>query len=140
MYTQSIISLQHFVCRAMHTGQISDVALGVNVSLGYIKDTKYLFNMSLVYGVRMTNNLSVLHPVHTGPDPYGHHINLKRLKTSMTLKFVIILQNIIIAYHRKSGKSKYDRKMTKLYRCRDHTDPVPCERMFCVNSKSSSAS
>ena len=53
-------------------------------------------------------------PVHTGPDPYGHHINLKSLKTSMTLKFVIILQNLIKAYHRKSGKSKYDRKLTKL--------------------------
>ena len=36
-------------------------------------------------------------PVHTGPDPYGHHINLKSLKTSMTLKFVIILQNLIKA-------------------------------------------
>ena len=32
----------------------------------------------------------------------------------MTLKFVIILQNLIIAYHRKSGKSKYDRKLTEL--------------------------
>ena len=30
-----------------------------------------------------------------GLDPYGHHINLKSLKTSMTLKFVIILQNLI---------------------------------------------
>ena len=39
-------------------------------------------------------------PVHTGPDPYGHHINLKSLKTSMTLG--------------KSGKSKYDRKLTEL--------------------------
>ena len=53
-------------------------------------------------------------PVHTGRDPYGHHINLKSLKTSMTLKFVIILQNLIKAYHRKSGKSKYDRKLTEL--------------------------
>ena len=53
-------------------------------------------------------------PVHTRPDPYGHHINLKSLKTSMTLKFVIILQNLIKAYHRKSGKSKYDRKLTEL--------------------------
>ena len=44
-----------------------------------------------------------LDPVHTGPDPYGHHINLKSLKTSMTLKFVIILQNLVKAYHRKSG-------------------------------------
>ena len=49
-----------------------------------------------------------------GPDSYGHHINLKRLKTSMTLKFVIILQNLIKAYHRKSGKSKYDRELTEL--------------------------
>ena len=56
----------------------------------------------------------VLDLVHTGPDPYGHHINLKSLKTSMTLKSVIILQNLIKAYHRKSGKSKYDRKLTEL--------------------------
>ena len=52
--------------------------------------------------------------VHTGPDPHGHHINLKSLKTSMTLKFVIIVQNLIKAYHRKSGKSRYDRKVTEL--------------------------
>ena len=32
----------------------------------------------------------------------------------MTLKFVIILQNLIKAYHRKSGKSKCDRKLTEL--------------------------
>ena len=44
------------------------VALDVNVSLGYIKDTIYLSNMSLVYGVRMTNNLWVLGPVHTYAD------------------------------------------------------------------------
>ena len=49
-----------------------------------------------------------------GADPYGHHINLKSLETSMTLKFVIILHNLIKAYHRKSGKSKYDRKLTEL--------------------------
>ena len=53
-------------------------------------------------------------PVHTGPDPYGHHINLTSFKTSMTLKFVIILQNLIKTYHRKSGKSNCDRKVTKL--------------------------
>ena len=52
--------------------------------------------------------------MHTGTDPYGHHIKLESLKTSMTLKFVIILQNLIKAYHRKSGKSKYDRKLTEL--------------------------
>ena len=32
----------------------------------------------------------------------------------MTLKFVIILQNLIKACHRKSGKSKYHRKLTEL--------------------------
>ena len=53
-------------------------------------------------------NLSYLDPVHAGPDPYGHHINLKSLKTSTALKFVIK------AYHRKSGKSKYDGKLTEL--------------------------
>ena len=58
-----------------------------------------------------TNNLD---PVHTGPDPYGHHINLTSFKTSMTLKFMIILQNLIKTYHRKSGKSKCDRKVTEL--------------------------
>ena len=46
----------------------------------------------------------------------------------MTLKFVIILQNLIKAYHRKSGKSKCDRKLTKLDVGTMHTDPVPCER------------
>ena len=56
----------------------------------------------------------ILDPVQTGPDPYGHHISLKSFKTSMALKFVIILQNLIKAYHRKSGKSKYDRKLTEL--------------------------
>ena len=55
------------------------------------------------------DTIQELDPVHTGPDPNGHHINLKSLKTSMTLKFVIILQNLIKAYHRKRGKSKYDR-------------------------------
>ena len=52
----------------------------------------------------------------TTVDPYGHDINnyLKSLKTSVSLKFVIILQNLIKTNHRKSGKSKYDRKLTKL--------------------------
>ena len=55
-----------------------------------------------------------LDPVHTGPDPYGNYINLKSLKISMILTFAIILQNLIKAYHRKSSKSKYDRKLTEL--------------------------
>ena len=58
--------------------------------------------------------VDVSDPVHKGSDPYGHHINLKSLKTIMTLKFVIILQNLIKACHRRSGKSKYDRKLTDL--------------------------
>ena len=58
--------------------------------------------------------MSHLDPVHTGPDPYGHHINLTSFKTSMTVKFVIILQNLTKTYHRKSGKSKCDRKVTEL--------------------------
>ena len=32
----------------------------------------------------------------------------------MTRKFVIISQNLIKTYHRKSGKSKCDRKVTEL--------------------------
>ena len=48
--------------------------------------------------------------IQPAPDPYGHHINSKSLKTSMTLKFVIMLQNSIKAYHRKSD----DRKLTEL--------------------------
>ena len=70
------------------------------------------FGRSRRYLVGPENILS--DPVHTGPHPYGHHMNLKSLKTSMTLKFVIILQNLIKAYHRKSGKSKYDHKLTEL--------------------------
>ena len=57
----------------------------------------------------MREQVYILDPVHMGPDPYGHQI-----KTSMTFKFVIILHNLIKAYHRKSGKSKYDRKLTEL--------------------------
>ena len=53
-------------------------------------------------------------PVYTVPDPYGHDINLSSFKTSVALKFAIILQNLIKTSHRKSGKSKYDRKLTKL--------------------------
>ena len=56
-----------------------------------------------------------LDPVYTLPDPCaGHDINLNSFKTSVALKFVIILQNLIKINHRKSGKSKYDRKLTEL--------------------------
>ena len=61
-----------------------------------------------------TPTMAFLDYVHTGPDLYGHYINLKSFKTSMTFKFVIKLQNLIKTYHRKSGKSKYDLKLTEL--------------------------
>ena len=57
---------------------------------------------------------SQLDPVHTGLDLYGHYMNLECFKTGMTFKFVIKLQNLIKTYYRKSGKSKYDRKLTEL--------------------------
>ena len=66
------------------------------------------FEVVIQFDLKLVN----LDPVHTGP--YGHHINLTSFKTSMTLKFVIILQNLIKTYHRKSGKSKCDRKVTEL--------------------------
>ena len=48
------------------------------------------------------------------PDPYDHDINLNSFKTSVAPKVVTILQNLIKTNHLKSGKSKYDRKLTKL--------------------------
>ena len=45
--------------------------------------------------------------------PYPN-TNLNSVKTSVALQFVIILQNIMKANHRKSVKSEYDRKLTKL--------------------------
>ena len=78
-------------------------------------------------------------PVHTGRDPYAHHINLKTIKTSMTLKFVIILQNLIKAYLRKSGKSKYDRKLTEIdvetTRIRSRVNGVSTEYVFSVTNQ-----
>ena len=38
----------------------------------------------------------------------------KKVQDKHDSKFVIILQNLIKAYHRKSGKSKYDRELTEL--------------------------
>ena len=63
----------------------------------------------------LTNLFQILlDPVHMVLDPYGHHIKLTSFKTSTALKFVIILQNFIKTYHRKSGKSRCDRKVTEL--------------------------
>ena len=56
----------------------------------------------------------VLDPVYTVPDPEGHDIILDTCKTSVAPKFMIILQNLTAANQRKSGESKYKRKLTKL--------------------------
>ena len=47
------------------------------------------------------------------PDPQGHDIKLNTFKTSVALKFMIILQNLTTTNHTKSGESKYDRKLTE---------------------------
>ena len=59
------------------------------------------------------SNINTLRPRSHGTGSVWSPINLKSLKTIMTLEFVIILQNLIKAYHRKSDKSKYDRKLTE---------------------------
>ena len=56
----------------------------------------------------------LLDPVYTVPDPQGHDIKLNTFKTSVALKFIIILLNLTTTNHRKSGESKYDRKLTEL--------------------------
>ena len=57
-----------------------------------------------------------MHLVYTVPDLYGHDINnkLNSFKTSVALKFMIILQNLMTTNHRKISKSKYQRKLTEL--------------------------
>ena len=46
-------------------------------------------------------------------EPHAHEIKLNSFKTNVALKFIIILQNLMTTNHRKSGKSKFDRKMTE---------------------------
>ena len=58
----------------------------------------------------MRKNWSVYDPVYTVPDPQGHNIKLNTFRTSVALKFTLILHNSSIANHRKSVESKYDRK------------------------------
>ncbi len=56
-----------------------------------------------------------LDPVYTVPDPHGHDIKLNSFKTSVALKSMIILQNLITTNHRtERGKSKDDLKLTEL--------------------------
>ena len=56
-----------------------------------------------------------LYLVYTVPDsPVGHDMKLNSFKRNVALKFMIRLDNLITTSHRKSGKIKYDRKLTEL--------------------------
>ena len=57
---------------------------------------------------------TVRDPVYTVPDPPGHDIKLHTFKTSVALKFMIILHNLTTTIQRKISESKYDRKLTKV--------------------------
>ena len=51
----------------------------------------------------------ILDPVYTVPNPLGHDI-----KTSVAVKPMVILQNLITTNHRKSGQSKNHVKLTEI--------------------------
>ena len=55
-----------------------------------------------------------VHLIYTVQDPYGDDMKLNSFKTIVGLKLMIILQNLITTDHRKSGKSKHDRKLAEL--------------------------
>jgi hypothetical protein len=55
-----------------------------------------------------------LDPVYTVSDPLGHDIKFNSFKTSVTLKTMVILQNLITTNHRKSGRSKNNLKLTEI--------------------------
>ena len=65
------------------------------------------------------SNFRNLHRTKTGLDSRqqgvgfanGDDIKLNNFKTSMTPKFIIILQNVVTSNRRKSRKSNYDRKL-----------------------------
>ena len=76
------------------------------------KSPTVLSNSHIFDGCFFQLHKLILDPVYAVPDPHGHDINFNSLKTRVALKFVIILQNLIKTNHRKSGKSKYDRKLT----------------------------
>ena len=44
----------------------------------------------------------------TVPDPHGHDMKSDSLRTSVTFKLIITLQNLITTDDGKSGKSGYD--------------------------------
>ena len=62
------------------------------------------------------------------PDPHGHDIKLNSFKTSVALRFMMVLQNLITTNYRRSVKSKYDRKLTELNKCLDRANPEPCKQ------------
>ena len=93
MLNHSDLKVCYLNSRSLHIKHIEDVRKDVNYS---------------------STDILVFMPRSHGTGSVFHHINLTSFKTSMTLKFVIILQNLIKTYHRKSGKSKCDRKVTEL--------------------------
>lgn len=64
--------------------------------------------------------------VYNVPDPNGHDIELNSFETSVALEFMVILQNTMATNHRKSDKSKYDRKLPEL-------DLVTMRIRYCIN-------
>ena len=59
--------------------------------------------------------LLILDPFYTVPDPQGHDIKLNIIKTSVALKFMIILKNLTTTNHRKIVRvNMHDRKLTEL--------------------------
>ena len=54
--------------------------------------------------------------VYTVPDPLGHRHDIKfnSFKTSVALKSMVILQNLMTTNHRKSGRSKNNLKLTEI--------------------------
>ena len=57
---------------------------------------------------------NIFDPVYTVPNPHGHDIKLNSFKTSVALKSMIILHNLITTNHKKSGRSKDGLKLTEL--------------------------
>ena len=48
------------------------------------------------------------------PDLHGHDIKLNSSTTGVALTLTTVLQNLTTGSHRKSGESKYDRKLPEL--------------------------
>ena len=72
----------------------------------------------------------LLEPVFTVPDPHGLDIKLNSSTTSVALTLTIVLQSLTTSSHRKSGETKYDRKLPELdvVTNTDQGNPVPCKR------------